>query len=296
MRLEIGHPTLEQHGRFRFSERAEPLCDRVRPRVHGYRWRHPSPKACVILVHGLRSHAGWFAEAADGLVERGFSVYAPDRRGSGCSPETRGDVQRYTDWFEEIAAATQQAEADHPRVPIHLAGHCFGANLALGCVLGLRPRVRSVVMLTSGLSLLSDYSLWEKLRIGACGLLCPEVRFPVPLADEWFTRDPEVLAWIQADPLGARTLTARCLLQIHHMHRRLRRDLPGLRIPTLVLEAERDRISDNRRSRELLKRTLGDRCCFRTFDAEHFLLAEPCRDQVLDALDEWIRSQETSGC
>lgn len=280
--------------RFCFSTSAEPLRTPDRS-VHGYRWRHPSPRGSLILVHGLQSHAGWFAEAADGLVARGFTVYAPDRRGSGCSPGNRGDVDRYTDWFEEIASVITQAQAE-AEAPTYLVGHCFGANVALGCALALRSALDGVVMLTPGLALRSDYSAWEKLRLGACGLLRPDARFPVPLSDGRFTRDPAVLAWIQQDRLGARTLTARCLLQIHRMNRRLRRELPALQVPVLVLEAERDRISDNGGNRALLTRALGDRCRFRSFDAEHFLLAEPCRDDVLDALDEWIVSLERAAC
>ena len=72
--------------RFRFSERVRPfeLDDRERA-VHGYAWRHPSPIASLVVVHGLQSHAQWFAEAADGLVARGLAVYAVERRGSGSS-------------------------------------------------------------------------------------------------------------------------------------------------------------------------------------------------------------------
>ncbi|HEV3365210.1 MAG TPA: alpha/beta hydrolase, partial [Acidimicrobiia bacterium] len=73
--------------RFRFSERARPLTlDDRDPAVHGYAWRHPSPVAALVVLHGLQSHAQWFAEAAEGLVNRGLSVYALERSGSGSSP------------------------------------------------------------------------------------------------------------------------------------------------------------------------------------------------------------------
>src|SRR5215210_4946668 len=66
--------------RFQFSERAEPLVlDELDPAVCGYAWRHPSPVAALVMLHGLQSHAQWFAEAGDGLFERGLSVYALER-------------------------------------------------------------------------------------------------------------------------------------------------------------------------------------------------------------------------
>ena len=53
-------------------------------------------------------------------------------------------------------------------------------------------------------------------------------------------------------------------------------------------EAEHDRISDNVRNRASLSEALGERCRWITFDAEHFLLAEPCRDDVILAMAGWV--------
>ncbi len=75
---------MQPHRRFRFSAFAQPIELENGPvAVHGYAWRHPSPEAALVVLHGLQSHAQWFAEAADGLVDRRLSVYALDRRGSG---------------------------------------------------------------------------------------------------------------------------------------------------------------------------------------------------------------------
>ena len=279
--------------RLHFSGRAEPF--RLRPappHVCGYAWRHPAPAASLVLVHGLQSHAQWFAEAADLLLGRGFSVYAVDRRGSGSSPGVRGDIARYTDWFEEVAEVARLARDDAPGAPVHLVGHCFGANLVLGCALTQRPAIRSLVMLTPGLFVLPDYTPAEKLRLLAAGLLRPRARFRVPQDDDLFTRDPEVLAWIEADTLGAKTVTARGLMQTGLMLRWLRRNAGRLAVPLLVLEATRDRIADNARCRALLEPALGDRCRFVPFEAEHFLLAEPCRDEVIEALVEWVTRED----
>ena len=112
----------------------------------------------------------------------------------------------------------------------------------------------------------------------------------MPQDDELFSRDPEVVAWIARDTLGARRVTARALMQINRMMGEIRAGLASLTVPTLVLEAARDRLSDNLRNRNLLTETLQSRCEWRTFDAEHFLLAEPCADQVLDAIVRWTHT------
>ena len=284
-------------GRFEFGPRAHPLrLGGDRAPVRGYAWQ-PSglPAATLVLVHGLQSHAQWFAEAADLLCDRGLAVYALDRRGSGSSPMARGDVSRYVEWFDELDTMVDRARVDHPETPVHLVGHCFGGAIALGCALRRPDRVASLVMLTPGLHVLPDYRPAEKLRILACALVSRGTRFRVPQDDDMFTRDPEVLAWIHADARGAKTVTARCLLQTAMMMAWLRRRVARLRLPLLVVEARRDRIADNLRNRALLDRALRGRWESLVFDSEHLLVTEPCRDDLLDALASWTARVTRTG-
>src|SRR6266511_295069 len=83
----------------------------------------------------------------------------------------RADIARYTDWFDEVAEGVRLARSEHPDVPVHLVGHCFGANLALGSILTHNLEVRSLVMLTPGLFIRPDYGVVNKARIMASGLL-----------------------------------------------------------------------------------------------------------------------------
>ena len=277
--------------RFEFGPRARPLHlggDRLP--VRGYAWQpSAAPAATLVLVHGLQSHARWFAEAADLLCDRALSVYALDRRGSGSSPMPRGDIGHYSEWFGEVDTIVDRARVDHPGIPVHLVGHCFGGAIALGSALRRPDRIASLVMLTPGLYVQPDYRPAEKLRILACALLSRDTRFRVPQDDDMFTRDPEVLAWIHGDVQGARTVTAGCLMQTARMMPWLRRGIARLQVPLLVVEAARDRIADNLRNRALLDRALGGRWERLVFDAEHLLVAEPCRDDLLDALAGWAR-------
>jgi acylglycerol lipase len=283
-----GTPT-STRGRFDFGPRTRPLhLGGDGAPVRGYAWQpSTTPVATMVLVHGLQSHAQWFAETADLLCDRALAVYALDRRGSGSSPMPRGDIAHYSDWFDEVDTVVDRARADHPATAVHLVGHCFGGAIALGCALRRPERLTSLVMLTPGLHVLPDYRPAEKLRILAGALLSPDTLFRVPQDDDMFTRDPDVLAWIHDDAEGARTVTARCLLQTARMMSWLRRHVARLQVPLLVVEAGRDRIADNPRNRALLERALDGRWERLTFDAEHLLVTEPCRDALLDALVSW---------
>ena len=276
-------------GRFAFSERAEPFRLRAAPpHVHGVAWRDSRPAATVVLVHGLQSHARWFAEAADCLVERGVSVYAVERRGSGSAAGVRGDIRRCEEWLDEVADVAKLARHEHPGLPVHLVGHCFGATLALVAILSGRVAVDGFIMLTPGLHILPRHHPLERLAIGAAVILTPRRRFRVPQRDEDFTHDEEVLAWIRTDPGGARTLTARALRQVNRLSRAARAGVKDLTVPLLVIEAAHDRIADNRRNRASLARALGmRRWTLASLDAEHLVLEGPARDAAIDLIVRW---------
>ncbi len=275
--------------RFSLGERAEPFRLRAAPpHVHGYAWRRVKPTACLVLIHGFQSHAQWFAEAGDLLCDRGFSVYALDRRGSGSSPGERGHVDRYRAWLEEVVEVVARAREEAPAAPVHLIGHCFGANLAMGAVLTEPIEVASIVMLTPGLYVQPDYTLRQKAQIAFRVLTRSHALFRAPQEAAMFSRDPDLIAWIRGDTLGAQRVTGQCLLQTGRLLRFVRRGARQLSVPVLVLEAEHDRISDNERNRAALTAALGERCRWITFDAEHFLLAEPCRDNVIAAIADWV--------
>jgi alpha-beta hydrolase superfamily lysophospholipase len=278
--------------RFSFTERPEPFRLRAEPpHVHGYTWRRSEPTASLVLIHGFQSHAQWFAEAGELLYDRGFSVYALDRRGSGSSPEERGHVDRYQDWLEEVGEVAARAREEAPVAPVHLIGHCFGANLAMGAVLTQPIEVASIVMLTPGLYVEPDYTLRKKAQIAFRVLTRSHALFRAPQEAAMFSRDPDLIAWIRADTLGAQRVTGPCLLQAGRLLRFVRRGARQLSVPVLVLEAEHDRISDNARNRATLGKALGERCRWITFDAEHFLLAEPCRDDVIAAIADWVEGR-----
>ena len=124
--------TLPVAERFTLSQSAEAWQLRAdAPHACGYSWRLPAASSRVILLHGLQSHSQWFAETGPLLKERGLDTYALDRRGSGSSPGLRGDIGDYRDWFAEVDGLVQTLRSDDPQKPIHLIGHCFGANIAL---------------------------------------------------------------------------------------------------------------------------------------------------------------------
>ena len=57
----------------------------------------------MLLVHGLAEHSGRYERTGRLLAEAGIDVTAFDLRGHGGSGGRRGDVERWTDYLDDIA-------------------------------------------------------------------------------------------------------------------------------------------------------------------------------------------------
>ena len=102
-------------------------------RLHYLYWpTGPSPPwAVLIFLHGIASHAGWFAETATDLNHHGVAVYGPDRRGSGRSGGPRGHLARYERALDDVDHVVQLVASEHRGTPIFLAASSWAAKLAV---------------------------------------------------------------------------------------------------------------------------------------------------------------------
>ena len=91
--------------------------------LHYLRWRseRSPPSAVVVFLHGIASHAGWFAETAADLNRQGVEVYGLDRRGSGRSGGPRGHLDRYERALDDVERRVRLVAADPPGVAVFQA-------------------------------------------------------------------------------------------------------------------------------------------------------------------------------
>jgi alpha-beta hydrolase superfamily lysophospholipase len=137
--------------------------------------------------------------------------------------------------------------------------------------------VASLTLIAPGIAPRVDASPWTKLRIGLALLLRPWGRFEIPLDEpELFTDNPAGREYIAADPLRLRRATAKFFWASRRLDRMIARAPEGaVDAPTTLLLADRDRIIDNARTREIVARLTAGRAEVRTFHAAHTLEFEP---------------------
>lgn len=106
-------------------------------------------RATLVCLHGIQTHAGWFAPLAGELTKSGIHVIAVDRRGSGMNT-AKHFVKGHTDGADELLndLRMQIGEAQKLGAPVYLLGTSWGSNLAgVYAARGTSPQPKGVVLL-----------------------------------------------------------------------------------------------------------------------------------------------------
>lgn len=257
--------------------------------VWGYR-HYPavgSPRARLIYLHGIQSHAGWYEESCKALAGQGGEVYFLDRRGSGVNQQARGDAPSYLRLLDDLAEFLKTLPTDVPRV---LLGVSWGGKLAVGLQRRHPGLVGGICLLCPGLRPKIAPSAWMRFRIGGASLLNPRRLFTIPLnAPELFTATPRWLDFLRTDPLALHQATARFLAQSFWLDGYLKRCPRRVTVPTLLLLAGHDAIVDNFATARYVEQFAGPVETLLYPEAHHTLEFEPDGPPFLNDLLWWLR-------
>lgn len=197
-----------------------------------------SPRAVVVIVHGLAEHGGRYRHVAEMLAERGYAVMVPDLRGFGVSGGPRGHLRRWEHYLDDLAVDI--AAARSRGLPVVLLGHSLGGLVALSYALGPRPAPDLLVLSAPAID--ADLPRSKKLAARVLGAIAPRIRIPNGLRGDQLSTDPTVGEQYFADPLVYTSTTLGLGRLALGAGDTCRRELATLKVPTLVLHGERDSI------------------------------------------------------
>jgi acylglycerol lipase len=266
-------------------------------RLHYLHWRSPSPPSAILLfLHGIASHAGWFAETAAELGGHGVEVYGLDRRGSGRSQGPRGHLDRYEQALDDVEQLVRLVAAEHPRVPVFLAASSWAAKLGVVYAAERGAPLSGMLLLGPGLFPRVNLAPWRVPLVVAGHLVRPTARLPIPLTPELYTANPPYRDHIRADPLRLLEATTQFFWQTARLDRRRGRDTARLALPVLLLQGTDDQMMDVPATRRWFDGLGGRHTTYRAYPgAGHTLDFEPDRTRYLDDMLAWLSATVRPG-
>ena len=218
-----------------------------------------NPRGVVLYLHGIQSHSGWYIQSCEILAENGYTVYAPDRRGSGLNRVDRGHLQNWEDLIGDLDAFINRIHADFPSLPVFIMSVSWGGKLALLYESRSPGSVDGIILSTPGIRSKIDLSLWNKLKVlyffWRKREIQPMIPIPINRAD-MFTDDVGWQNWIARDRDTLRLCTARFYWESNQIDRVTKKLIEHCEAPFLLQLAGRDEIVNNKKTIQFLKKKL----------------------------------------
>ncbi len=259
-------------------------------KLHVTRWLPEGrPRAVILLAHGFAEHAGRYDYVAQRLTAAGYAIYAVDHWGHGHSDGEGGFVPRFSAFLDGMSELLTLVEINHADTPRLLLGHSMGGLIAT--LFLIERQSAFVAAALSGPAILpaEPPSRFTVLISRFLSRFFPRLGV-LSLDSNGVSRDPEVVAAYQADPLvyggkiGARLgkefMDAMALAQA---------DAPKIHLPILIQHGEADRLTAPAGSRYLFDNVASkDKRLKIYLGLFHEIYNEPERDAVLGDLIGWF--------
>jgi acylglycerol lipase len=260
-------------------------------KIHTRSWR-PSegmPRAVVVLSHGFNSHSGQYQWAAEQLVAAGMVVHALDHRGRGRSEGERFYVERFSDYIDDLTTFIRQVKAREPGLPVFLLGHSAGGVIACAYAVKHPSELRGLICESFAFQVPAPDLALAALK--GLSRLVPHFQV-LKLRNEDFSRDPAVVAALDADPLIAdETQPTQTVAEMVRATEQLRLDMPSIKLPLLILHGTLDKATRPSGSQFFYDNAGSPDKTLKLYEGHfHDLLGDLGRDEVMADIRGWIEA------
>jgi alpha-beta hydrolase superfamily lysophospholipase len=165
-----------------------------------------SPKAVLVIVHGLAEHSGRYDYVARKLNENQISVYRFDNRGHGKSGGARGENDHLDHFLKDTHMIVNLAMDETKGKPVFMLGHSMGGLITAAYGTAHRDILKGQITSGAVLDALPMFKPLEETYTEEMG----SQMMPNALS-ELICRDPTVVKAYQEDPLVLKEYTFRLL-------------------------------------------------------------------------------------
>jgi alpha-beta hydrolase superfamily lysophospholipase len=250
-------------------------------------WRAATPRAVVVIVHGVNSHSGQYLWSGERLAAAGFAVLAYDHRGRGKSEGPRLYIDDVSDYTEDLGTVIALAKAREPGLKVFVLGHSAGGVVSCTWALDHQNEIAGFICESFAYRVPAPAAVLAIVRF--LGKVAPKL--PVlKLKMKDFTRDPHALAALEADPLTLNEAQpARTVAALLDATDRMTREFHTLTLPLFILHGTLDKATVPSGSQFFYDSAGSKDKTLKLYEGHfHDLLNDLGKDKVLADIVAWI--------
>ncbi|MHA7128142.1 alpha/beta hydrolase [Algoriphagus namhaensis] len=257
-------------------------------------WMPATPKAALLLVHGLGEHSSRYESLVQSIVEIGMAVFTFDGRGHGKSAQggPTAYFESYEDYLKDIDALFGKVKSYVPGVPAFLFGHSMGGGLVAAYVLKYRPEAKGVILSSAAIKEAEGTS--PLLIAGAKWIskLFPKMKV-LKLDPSRISRIPEeVQKYLQDERVYSKPVPARTGYELLKMTTYIQEHAGEFQLPVLLIHGTEDLLTNPKGSQILAEKAASSDKTLRLFEGGyHELLNDLDQEEVLDVICKWIQDR-----
>lgn len=249
-----------------------------------------TPRAVVVVNHGVNSHGGQYRWPAEQLAAAGFAVHAIDMRGRGRSEGRRFSIDDVAEYTGDLHQLIGIAKERNPGLPLFLLGHSAGGVVSCTYALDRQNELAGLICESFAYRVPAPAPVLAIIKL--LGRILPSL--PVlKLKNEDFSRDPEAVAALNADPLiKGEVQPARTVAALLRATDRMTREFGRITLPVFIMHGTADKATMPVGSQFFYDNAGSSDKTLRLYDGHfHDLLNDIGRDQVMDDIIAWIASR-----
>jgi len=248
------------------------------------------PRGVVVISHGLNAHSGLYEWAAQQFTSNGLAAYALDHRGRGHSGGERFFVKRFADWTKDLATFIDIVKTREPGQPVFLLGHSAGGVIACGYALEHQDQIAGLICEDFAYQIPApDVAL---AIVKGVSHVAPHAHV-LKLKNEDFSRDPAVVAALNADPLIANeSQPSETVAELVRADELLKKSFPQITLPLLILHGTADKVTKPSGSKEFYEKAGSKDKTLKLYEGHfHDLLNDIGKEAVMDDIKGWIAAR-----
>lgn len=262
-------------------------------KLYHQRWTPAeSPRAVILLAHGLAEHSGRYAGFARFFTAAGFAVYTLDFPGHGRSDGLRCHIRRFEDLTGSLDALLRHAKDENSGVPLILVGHSMGGLISAAFLPEHQSEFAAAVLSGPAIKAPQQPSTFALIIIKIIAALFPRLGV-MQLDAKGVSRDPQIVSDYENDPLVFRgKVSARLASEVFQAMDRVLADAAKISLPMLMLHGGSDSLTSVEGSEAMNERISSDDKKLIVYDGlYHEIFNEPERHQVMSDMKDWLEAR-----
>lgn len=248
-----------------------------------------TPKAVILLVHGLGEYAGRYSPWAAKFNEKGVTIRAFDLPGHGRSAGRRGVIPSMEKVYETITIMLAGLASEYPGVPLFLYGHSLGGAIVLNYLVRHNPEVKGAIVTSPWLYLTETPAKFKVILAKLMNKLMPGLTQPSGLKTEYLSREPDVEGKYNDDELVHGLISVGLYSSVNDAAAETVSRAAEISVPLLLAHGRDDMLTSPAGS--VMVAEAAPKATLKLWDGGyHELHNDILRDDHFDFIIEWIET------